>query len=105
MLINTDLPTENTLANLQNQLLEAGSNAPQTSPTASNDSAASQVDPSLQRLTDLPTEVQDADWEIQDEQEAGRTVESLRQGMLGQSGAAMGAQANQLPANVLSLLQ
>jgi flagellin-like hook-associated protein FlgL len=66
---------------------------------------ASQIDPSLQRLTDLPAGVQDAEWEIQDEQGAGQAVEAARQGMLRQPGTSQAAQANQLSQNVLSLLQ
>jgi len=105
MLINSDLSTDNTLASRQNQLLEANASAGQTSSSTASSSSASDVDTASERLNNVPSEVQDADWEIQDEQEAGRAVESLRQSILGQPGAALGAQANQLPVNVLSLLQ
>ena len=104
MLINTDLSTDSALASSQNPRAGASSNGSQTS-SASSDSAAAQLDPSLQRLTDLPAGVQDADWEIQDDKGAAQAVESARQGILGQPGKSMAAQANQLPQNVLILLQ
>jgi flagellin len=105
MLINTDLSANTALASLQNQRTSSSAAASQTSSAPTDDSAASQLEPSLQRLTDVPSTVQEVGGEIQDEQEAGLTVELARQGILGQPRAALGAQANQLPQNVLSLLQ
>jgi flagellin-like hook-associated protein FlgL len=104
MLINTDLPADTTLASRQSQRTDSGTTASQTFATATNGAADSQLDPSLQRLADLPAGVQDSDWEIQDEHGATQALDSLRQGMLGQPGLALAAQANQLPQNVLSLL-
>jgi flagellin-like hook-associated protein FlgL len=105
MLINADLPTENLALSLQQKRPEAGTATSQTSSTAGNGSTASQLDASLQRLTDVPAGVQDADWEIQDEQGAGQAVDFARQAMLKQPGTTLAAQANQLSQNVLSLLQ
>jgi hypothetical protein len=105
MFINTDLSTDSALASRQNPRTAAAATASQTSPAPANGSAASQLDPSLQRLAGLPTGAQEADREIQDEQEAGQAVESLRQSMMGQPATAMTAQGNQLSQNVLSLLQ
>ncbi|HEV7924449.1 MAG TPA: flagellin [Verrucomicrobiae bacterium] len=105
MLINTDLSNETSAANLQRQRAESGTTAPQPSSGASASSAASQLDPSLQRLTQVPAGLQDADLEIHDKQGAAQAVEMARQAMLKQPGTAMSAQANQLHQNVLSLLQ
>ena len=105
MLINADLSTDSVPASLQRQRTEAGATVPQTSSSTASGPVANQIDPSLQRLTDLPAGVQDAEWEIQDEQGAGQAVEAARQGMLRQPGTAQAAQANQLSQNVLNLLQ
>jgi hypothetical protein len=105
MFITTDLSTDSALASRQNPRPAAGATASQTSAAPANDSAASQLDPSLQRLAGLPAGAQDADQEIQDEQGAGQAVEFLRQSMMGQPATAMTAQGNQLSQNVLSLLQ
>jgi flagellin-like hook-associated protein FlgL len=105
MQINTDLTTENLALSLQQKRTEPGAAASQTSSAAASAAEASQMDPSLQRLTDVPAGVQDAEWEIQDEQGAGQAVEAARQGMLRQPGANLAAQANQLSQNVLNLLQ
>jgi len=100
MLINTNLSTDNTLASGQNQpRAMAGAVA---SPASV---AVSDLDPSLQRLTDAPSGMESSDWEIHDEQDAGQILESARQGILGQPGTALSAQANQLSQNVLNLLQ
>jgi flagellin-like hook-associated protein FlgL len=101
MLINTDLSADTAFASRQNPLAAGGASASQTTSAATTDSAASQLDPSLQRLAG----VQDTGREIQDEHEAGQVLESLRQGILGQPGVSLAAQANQLSQNVLSLLQ
>jgi flagellin-like hook-associated protein FlgL len=105
MLINADLPTDNLALSLQQKRPETGAANSQTSSTASDSSTANLLDPSLQRLTDAPAGVQDAQWEIQDEQGAGQAIEAARQGMLRQPGTTLAAQANQLSQNVLSLLQ
>jgi flagellin-like hook-associated protein FlgL len=105
MLINTDLSTETAVASRQNPRTAPGATASQTSSNSPNDSAASQLDPSLQRLAGLPAGVQDAQAEIQDQKGAGQALEFLHQSMMGQPGTAMAAQANQLSQNVFSLLQ
>jgi hypothetical protein len=105
MLINTDLSTDNTLTGLLKQRPTPGASGSQTTSTAANGTDASQLDPSLQRLTNLPAGAQDADWAIQDEQGAGQALDTLRQGILGQPATALAAQGNQLPQNVFSLLQ
>jgi len=106
MLINADLSTDTLALSLQPKRSEAGASASQTSSsTSASGSAASQMDPSLQRLTDVPAGVQDAQWAIQDEQGAGQAVEAARQGMLRQPGTVFAAQANQLSQNVLNLLR
>jgi|HubBroStandDraft_1064217.scaffolds.fasta_scaffold741574_2 flagellin-like hook-associated protein FlgL len=105
MLINTDLSADTTAASLQRQRTDAGATASQPASTEGAGSATSQIDASLQRLTDLPASIQDADLEIQDEAGAGHAVEMARQSMLQQPGTAMAAQANQLSSNVLGLLQ
>jgi hypothetical protein len=105
MLINTDLSSETALVNHQNPRTAAGANASQTASAPATASDSSQLDTSLQRLAGVPVGTQDAQWEIQDEQGAGQAVNFLRQNMMGQPGTAMAAQANQLPQNVLSLLQ
>jgi flagellin-like hook-associated protein FlgL len=105
MLINTNNSTTSALDGLLNQRPAGGASGSQTSSTEAGGANDSQLDPSLQRLTDLPVGVQDADWAIEDEHGAGSVLEALRQGMLGQPGTALSAQANQLPANVMSLLE
>jgi hypothetical protein len=105
MLINTDLSSDTSLASRLNQRAEAGANPSQSSAGSAAPPASNQLDPSLQRLTGLPVGAQDADWEIQDEQDAGQAVQAARQGMFQQPGAALTAQANQLYQNVLNLLQ
>jgi flagellin-like hook-associated protein FlgL len=105
MYINTDLATDNLALALPQKRSEAGAIAPQPSSGAASGSAASQLDPSLQRLTEVPVGIQDAQWEIQDEQGAGQAVAAAQQGMSQQPGVAMSAQGNQLYQNVLSLLQ
>jgi hypothetical protein len=105
MLINTDLSTETSAANLQRQRAETGATASQSSSSASENSVASQLDPSLQRLTQIPAGIQDADSEIQNAQGATQAVAMARLGMLRQPGATMSAQANQMYQNVLNLLQ
>jgi hypothetical protein len=102
MLINTS--TETAAANLQRQRAESGTTTSQPS-TAAVSSDASQLDPSLQRLTEVPSGIQDADWEIQDKEGAGQSVALARQSMLKQPSMVMATQANQLYQNVLNLLQ
>jgi hypothetical protein len=103
MLINPSLPTESATSILLQSRTDASTGAmPQ--PSAGTYSA-SQIDPSLQRLTDAPIAEQDADWELQDEAGATASVQSATNTMLQQPGSALGAQANQLSENVLSLLQ
>ena len=104
MLINADLSTDAAPANLQRQRAEAGAVAPQSSTTVSAPSA-SHMDPSLQRLTEAPSSLLDGDSGIHDESQASQITDSLLQTMRGQPATAMGAQANQLSENVLSLLQ
>ncbi len=103
MLINTSTETANT--NLQRQRAESGTATSQPSSNAAVSSDASQLDPSLQRLTEVPSGIQDAKWEIQDKQGAGQAVEMARQSILQQPGKVMSAQGNQLYQNVLNLLQ
>ncbi len=105
MLINTDLSTDTTLPGRQRQRAEAGAAASQPSSTAANDPMATQLDPSLQRLTDVSAGALEGDSEIQDEQGAGQAMGALLQGMLQQPGTALAAQANQSYQDVLSLLQ
>jgi len=105
MLINTDLSTETATANLLRQRAETGATASQPSSSAPDSSAASQLDPSLQRLTQIPASIQDADSGIQNAQGATQAIAMARLGMLRQPGATMSAQANQMYQNVLNLLQ
>jgi flagellin len=101
MLLNTDLSSDTAaLARSQNR---TDTSAPAS--TSQNTPDASQLDPSLQRLTGAPVGVQDADWEIQDQAGADQAVSFARQNILNQSGMALTSQANQLSQNVLSLLQ
>jgi hypothetical protein len=102
MLINTDLSTDSAPASLLAKRSDGGATA--TSSPALSNAASSQIDPSLQRLTELPASTLDADSTL-DSLGAVQTAEALRKGILGQPGMALGAQANQLSQNVLSLLQ
>jgi len=105
MFINRDLSTEAALASFQNPRPGAAAGASQPASAAAQAPEANPLDSSLQRLTDIPAGVQDAGWEIQDEQGAGQTLELARQGILRHPGLALNAQANQLSQNVMSLLQ
>jgi flagellin-like hook-associated protein FlgL len=105
MLINTDLSTNVASPGLQSPRTQAGTTSSQSSSTTGDASASSQIGASLQRLTDLPSGVQDANRAIQDEAGANHAVEMARQGMLQQPGTALAAQANQLSSNVLTLLK
>lgn len=102
MFINTDLSTDNLALTFQQKRAEGSA---QTAASMPAGSIASQLDSSLQRLTDIPDGVQSGDWEIADEQGAGLAVESARQSMLLQPGSVLAAQANQVSENVLNLLQ
>jgi flagellin-like hook-associated protein FlgL len=104
MLITTDLSTDTSPASRLHRA-EAGTAASQPLATMSDGSAASTIDPSLQRLTDLPAGAPEAEWEIQDPAGAAQAVELARQDMARQPGSALAAQAGQLPQNVMSLLQ
>jgi hypothetical protein len=104
MLINTDLSTDPAIVSQQRRRAETAA-AQQPSSQAANSSAASQIDESLQRLTDVPAAEQDATWEIQDQQAASQAVGQARQGILCQPDMALAAQANQSSQNVLGLLQ
>jgi hypothetical protein len=106
MLINVDLPADLTLASPQSHHADTGAGASQmTASTPASPSTAGQLDPSLQRLTNVPATAQDPASEIQDGQGARLALDFLRQSMSGQPGTALTAQANQLSQNVLSLLQ
>jgi flagellin-like hook-associated protein FlgL len=101
MLINTDLSPETaTLTRPQNR---TETSVPAS--TTQNSQAASQLDPSLQRLTDTPVEMQDADWAIQDEAGADQATSFASLNILQQPGTALTSQANQMSQNVLNLLQ
>jgi flagellin-like hook-associated protein FlgL len=104
MLINVDLYTDTSSAS-RRPLAEAGAAASQPSSALTNGSAASQMESSLQRLTDAPAGAPDAEWEIQDETGATQASEQARQDMSRQPGTTLAAQANQFAQNVLSLLQ
>jgi flagellin-like hook-associated protein FlgL len=101
MLINTDLSSD-TAAMARPQIRTDTGTAASAPP---NSPAASQVDPSLQRLTGRPVEMQDADCAIQDQAGADQATSFARLNILSQPGTALASQANQLSQNVLSLLQ
>ncbi|HEX4119549.1 MAG TPA: flagellin [Verrucomicrobiae bacterium] len=102
MQINTDVSTE-AAASLLRTRADAGTGAGAQSSAGAQTS--SQIDPSLQRLTDATPSVQDADWELQDEAGADKAVSFASASMLKMPGTSMMAQGNQLSQNVLSLLQ
>src|SRR5579862_3181760 len=104
MQINTDLSSNNAaLALLQNQ---TESNAPASSTqTGQSGQTSSQLDSSLQRLTETPAGLQDADWAIQDEAGADHATSFASMNILNNPGMALTSQANQLSQNVLNLLQ
>jgi len=82
------------------------SSASNPSPTASQQSpTTSQADSSLQRLSDASSSIQDSDSETLDSSEVSTLMDSLLQSMSTQSGTALASHANQMPGNVLSLLQ
>ncbi len=105
MLINTDLSPDNLALSLQQKRSEPPGAASQASPATTPSSTGSQLDPTLQRLTEAPAPIEDGGMEIQDESSAMQAMNSLLQGLRSQPGTAMSAQANQLSENVLSLLQ
>lgn len=105
MLINSDLSSDTLALGLQQKRSEASGVSSQSSMATQPASTPSQPDPLLQRLTEAPAGIQDGDLEVQDESSAMQAMNSLLQGIRGQPGTAMAAQANQLPENVLSLLQ
>ena len=105
MLINTDLPSDTLALSLQQKRSEPSIAANQTSASAPAAASADQLDPLMQRLADAPGSVQNGAPEIQDESSAMQAMNTLLQGLRGQPGTAMAAQANQLSENVLSLLQ
>jgi hypothetical protein len=104
MLINTNLASDTSPVALQQKRAETSAASTQALSTLEADSS-NPLDPSLQRLTETPSSIQDAAWAIQDEAGASQVMENLRQSMLGQPEMAMAAQGNQLSGNVLSLLQ
>ena len=91
----------NISADSASNLLRPRSEAGAATPTQSKNS--SEIDPSLQRLTE-PTELE-SDGDIQDEAGANQAISFLSQSLLNQPGLAIKAQANPLSQNVLSLLQ
>lgn len=101
MLINPDLSPET--AGLTGPQNRTGSGP--AAATAQNGLPQSPLDSSLQRLTDAPADVEDADWAIQDEAGADQATSLASLHILQQPGAALASQANQLSQNVLSLLQ
>jgi hypothetical protein len=104
MHITTDLSTDTAPAS-RHQRAEAGAAASSSPASRSNPSAASAIDPSLQRLTDVPLGALDAQWEIQDPSGAVQAAQMARQSMERQPDTVLAAQANPLPQNVLNLLQ
>jgi hypothetical protein len=105
MLINSDLSSDNLALSLQQKRSEPSGATNQASSATPPASTASQLDPLLQRLTEAPAPIEDGGMEIHDESSAMQAMNSLLQGIRSQPGTAMSAQANQLSANVLSLLQ
>ncbi len=104
MHITTDLSTEASAGSLQQKRAEAsGTSRPAASATQSG-AAASELEPSLQRLIETPPSIPDANFEIQDQSGASQAVAFLRQSMMGQRATVLAAQANQSHKNVLSLL-
>jgi hypothetical protein len=104
MLITTDLTTEAATGSFQQtRAEESGTSRPASSATQ-GDAVTSQLEPSLQRLIETPSSIQDADFEIQDQPGASQAVAFLRQSMMGQPATALAAQANQSYKNVLGLL-
>ncbi|HEY3913355.1 MAG TPA: hypothetical protein VGN61_02615 [Verrucomicrobiae bacterium] len=91
----------NISADSAGSLLRPRSDAGAATPTQSENS--SEIDPSLQRLTE-PAELE-SDGDIRDEAGTNQAISFLSQSILNQSGSAMKAQANPLSQNVLSLLQ
>jgi flagellin-like hook-associated protein FlgL len=105
MLINANPSTDPLALSLQQQRSEASAASNQNPAATQADSTAGQLDSLFQRLTSGSSSAQEGDFEIQDGDEAIKVMDSLTQGMRGQPGTAMAAQANQLSGNVLSLLQ
>lgn len=68
-------------------------------------STVSELDPSLQRLSDLPSPLSVGGSEIEDEPGASQTLDLLRGGMLQQPNNALAAHSNDFSQNLLSLLQ
>lgn len=102
MQINTDIPTDAAAS----VLLTRSDAGPQTSAqTSASTQTESQIDPSLQRLTDNNPAIDGADWEIQDEAGADKASSFASLSILNTPGTAMTSQANQLSQNVLGLLQ
>jgi flagellin len=101
MLINADLSSENAILARSQNRTDPGA----TASTAPNGAGAGSLDSSIQGLTSTPVDVQDADWAIQDEAGADQATSLASLNILHQSGLALNAQANQLPQNVLNLLQ
>lgn len=102
MLINPDISAD-TATSLLRPRTDSGTSTPAS--TSASATTSSQIDPSLQRLTDSSVSVQDADWELKDESSAMESVQSASSHILQHPGSALNAQANQLSNNVLSLLQ
>jgi flagellin-like hook-associated protein FlgL len=104
MQINTDVSTEAAASVL---LTRSDANAQTSTQSSSSTSAQadSQIDPSLQRLTDNNPAMEGADWEIQDEAGAEKASSFASLSIMNHPGTAMTSQANQLSQNVLGLLQ
>ncbi len=91
-------------------LLQKRADASTTSNASSTSAAgqpenASQDDPLLARLSESTSSIQDSVSDVQDDSEATTIMNSLLQSMTTQAGTALSSHANQMPGNVLSLLQ
>jgi len=105
MQINADLSADNMAASLLQKRAEPSSGANQ--PAAARDVASTgrSSDPLLPRLAETPSPIASGDLDVQDGSQATTIMDSLIQSMTAQPRMAMAAHANQLPGNVLSLLQ
>jgi hypothetical protein len=105
MQINADLFTDNMALGLLQKRPDAPASGNQTSTADSINSTGSQSDPLLPRLSEGPSSIQDGDPDVQDAADATTIMDALVQSMSTQPRTAVAAHANQLPGNVLSLLQ
>ena len=105
MQINNDLSSNPLAQALQPKRPESASANGRPDGGLESDSTAGQLDPSFQRLSEAPSSVQDSDFDIQDESQAGQVMSSLLQSMRSQPGMTLASQAGQSSSNVLSLLQ